>query len=75
MMIDLDVLPKEFGKKIKIERIKRDLSQEDLAVLAGLHRTTLGGLENGKNMPNLETIARLANALNMTLPEIVDLDF
>lgn len=75
MMIYLNILSKEFGKKIKIERIKRDISQEKLAELADLHRTTLGGIENGKNMPNLETIAKLANALNMTLPEIVDLDF
>ncbi|MDD3149683.1 MAG: helix-turn-helix transcriptional regulator [Candidatus Gastranaerophilales bacterium] len=75
MKIDLETLPKKFGKKIKIERIKRDISQEDLAELADLHRTTMWGVESGKNMPNLETIARLANALNMTLSEIVDLDF
>lgn len=75
MTIDLSKLSKEFGKKIKIERIKREISQEDLAELADLHRTTMWSIESGKNMPNLETIARLANALNMTLPEIMDLNF
>jgi len=75
MMINLDNLAKEFGKKVKIERIKKDISQEQLAEMAELHRTTLGGIENGKNMPNLETIAKLANALELSLPEMVDLDF
>lgn len=75
MMINLDKLPKEFGKKVKIERIKKDISQEQLAEMADLHRTTLGGIENGKNTPNLETIAKLANALELSLSEIVDLNF
>lgn len=75
MMINLDKLPKKFGMKIKIERIKKDISQEQLAEMADLHRTTLGGIENGKNMPNLETIAKLANALGLSLSEIVDLTF
>lgn len=75
MMINLDKLPKKFGMKVKIERIKKDISQEKLAEMADLHRTTLGGIENGKNMPNLETIAKLANALELSLPEIVDLNF
>ena len=75
MMINLDKLPKEFGKKIKIERIKRDISQERLAEMADLHRTTLGGIEHGKNMPTLETIAKLANALELSLSEIVNFNF
>ncbi len=73
--IDLDNLSKKFGKKIKIERIKRDISQEKLAELANIHRTTLGQIENGKNSPTLDTVARIANALNITLLELLDLNF
>lgn len=68
-------LSKKFGKKVRIERVKREISQEDLAALAGLHRTTLGILENGRTSPTLDTIAKIANALGMTLSSMVDLSF
>ncbi|OGH98475.1 MAG: hypothetical protein A2104_04945 [Candidatus Melainabacteria bacterium GWF2_32_7] len=55
-------LSKKFGKKIKIERIKKDLSQEQLA---GLHRTNIGFIERGETSPTLDTVEKLANALNI----------
>ena len=58
-------LSKKFGKKIKIERIKKDLSQEQLAELAGLHRTNIGFIERGETSPTLDTVEKLANALNI----------
>ena len=67
----LDDLSKRFGKRIKIERIKQEISQEKLAELSGLHRTTLGSIENGKTSPTLDSIARIANALNLTLSELL----
>ncbi len=75
MMIELNDLSKKFGKKVKIERIKKEISQEKLAELAKIHRTTLGGIESGQTSPNLDTIAKIANALGLTLPEMVDLNF
>ena len=71
MKNNLDNLSKNFGKKIKIERIKQEISQEKLAELAGLHRTTLGTIENGKTSPTLDSIARIANALNLTISELL----
>jgi len=67
----IDELSKRFGKKIKIERINKEISQEKLAELAGLHRTTLGTIENGKTSPTLDTIAKIANALNLTISELL----
>ena len=69
-MIDLNELSKKFGKQIKIERIKQDISQEKLAELSDLHRTTLGIIENGKTSPTLDSIAKIANALNIKLSEL-----
>lgn len=75
MMNNLDNLSKEFGKRIKIERIKKEVSQEKLAELSGLHRTTLGTIENGKTSPTLDSIAKIAKALNVTLSELLkDID-
>ncbi|MFI3300169.1 MAG: helix-turn-helix transcriptional regulator [Candidatus Gastranaerophilales bacterium] len=71
MMNKIDKLSKEFGKKIKIERIKQEISQEKLAELSGLHRTTLGAIENGKSSPTLDSIDKIAKALNLSLSEIL----
>lgn len=75
MMNNLDNLSKEFGKRIKIERIKKEVSQEKLAELSGLHRTTLGTIENGKTSPTLDSIAKIAKALNVSLSDLLkDID-
>jgi len=68
-------LAKEFGKKIQIERIKKEISQEQLAELSNLHRNTISDIEHGKASPTLDTIYKLAKALDLTLSEIVDLNF
>ncbi len=72
MMNNLDKLSKEFGKRIKIERIKKEISQEKLAELSGLHRTTLGTIENGKTSPTLDSIAKISQALNVKMSELLD---
>lgn len=72
MMNNLDKLSKEFGKRIKIERIKKEISQEKLAELSGLHRTTLGTIENGKTSPTLDFIAKISQALNVKMSELLD---
>lgn len=71
-MNNLDKLSKEFGKRIKIERIKKEISQEKLAELSGLHRTTLGTIENGKTSPTLDSIAKISQALNVKMSELLD---
>lgn len=72
MMNNLDNLSKEFGKRIKIERIKKEVSQEKLAELSGLHRTTLGTIENGKTSPTLDSVAKIAKALNVKMSELLE---
>ena len=68
-------ISKNIGKRVKIERIKQDISQERLAELSDLHRSTLGLIENGKISPTLDSIAKIACALGVSLSEIVDFDF
>lgn len=68
-------ISKNIGKRVKIERIKQDISQERLAELSDLHCSTLGLIENGKISPILDSIAKIAGALGVSLSEIVDFDF
>lgn len=58
--------------KIKIERIKRNLSQEQLAEIADLNRNTIGNIERGLASPTIETLEKLANAFEMSVIELID---
>lgn len=56
----------EIGKRIKKTREERALKQANLASSAKIDQTSLSRYENGKQEPNLETFARLAQALNVS---------
>jgi transcriptional regulator with XRE-family HTH domain len=60
---------KQVGLAIRHLRIKRGLSQEDLAKNAGLSRTFLTGVETGTRNLTLQTMSRLAEALGVGVGE------
>ena len=53
------------GRVLRAYRLERGLSQEVLSGLAGLDRTHYSKLERGLRSPNLETLFRLAQALDV----------
>jgi transcriptional regulator with XRE-family HTH domain len=55
-----------FGNKVRSERIKRGLSQEALAELAGLHRTYIGMIERAEKNITLLNIDKIARALKVS---------
>lgn len=57
---------KKFGERVRELRLKRGLSQEELAELSGLHRTYISSLELGKRNVSLLNIFVLAKALGIT---------
>ena len=64
-----DVLIK-FGKRVREERAKLDLSQEELASRAGVHRTYVGMIERAEKNITLENIQKIAGALHIKLSDI-----
>ncbi len=60
----------KFGKNIRNERMKRMLSQEQLAELANVHRTYIGMIERGEKNITLLNIERIAKALKIPLCEL-----
>lgn len=52
-------------------RMKRGLSQEVVSGLAGIARTHLTMIENGTKQPNLETVWRIAQALDIPLSDLI----
>lgn len=62
----------KIGKKIKLERNKRDLSQLELANKAGLDKNTIWKLETGQVSPTLDTLEKIATALEMDFASLID---
>lgn len=70
MTIKIDEIDKKVGMNIRVARIKRGISQEGLADMAGLARSTMGIVERGEQSPSLQTITKVANALEMDLHKL-----
>jgi transcriptional regulator with XRE-family HTH domain len=60
----------EFGSRVRELRQARGISQEQLAELAGLHRTYVSSLERGQRNVSLENIHALARALGVAAREL-----
>ena len=52
-------------------RQQRNISQERLAELAGIHRTYIGDVERGTRNLALVNMTRIANALGLRLSDLV----
>ena len=60
-----------FGKQLQRLRTRRGLTQEQLAVTAGLSRSFLTRLELGQHDPSLSTLVRVAKALRVSVTELL----
>ena len=65
-MNQINQLKKGFGLRIRSLRKKKKLSQEGLAEKAELHPTYIGGVERGERNPSLESILKIASALEVS---------
>jgi transcriptional regulator with XRE-family HTH domain len=59
------------GGRIRARRQSLALSQEDVAHLAEMHVTNFGKIERGKANPSLETLVRIAVALDCDPAEFI----
>ena len=66
----MDLRP-AFGHRLRTLRVKKNLSQEQLAERAALHWTYISGIERGQRSPTLNILGRLAHALGLPLSRLV----
>lgn len=62
---------KALGKRIRIQRITVELSQEQLALAAGMSRNFVSSIERGMHGVDVVRLARLALALDVDLPVLL----
>ena len=58
---------KIFGRRVREERIRRELSQEALAEKAGVHRTYIGMIERAEKNITIQNIEKIAKALKVSI--------
>ena len=62
---------KAFGIVISRLRVQKNLTQEQLSGLANIARSHLAALESGQKNPKLDTIWKLAEALNIKPSQLI----
>lgn len=62
----------EIGNRIRQYRQRSGLSQEKLALNAGITVSFLGDIERGNKKPSVESLEKLLRALNVTFLEFFD---
>lgn len=65
------IIVKKFSKKLREERLNRNLSQETLAQKAKLSRNFIGMLERGERNVTISALEDIARALNMETWELL----
>ncbi len=70
-MVDYETL----GKNIKKYRLLRDMRQEDLAEECDCSNSHIGHIENARGIPSLEMIVKIANALNVTVDQLLSTSY
>lgn len=64
---------KSVGKSLQAIRIDKGLSQGDVERRTGLLRSYLSRVENGHTVPSLDTLSKIAGALQVSISELIDL--
>ena len=64
---------RQLKNTIKVQRAKKDLTQEKLARLVGVTRKTINTIEKGKYVPSTYLALKLSKALDVTVEELFQL--
>lgn len=70
-----DELLFKIGQSVRYIRMKKGISQEELAFRAGLNMNSISTLERGLNNVKIKTLYRIAEALDVKIEEILNCSF
>lgn len=64
-------LTQVLAENLRAFRHARQISQEELAEICGLHRTYVGSVERGERNVTLSTLEAFAKALGVSVPSLL----
>lgn len=70
-MTRIDETIRLFGRNVQRARLSMNISQEELAYKAGLHRTYIGMIERCERSISLKTAKKIADVLNLKIDELL----
>ena len=65
-------LVKAFSRALRMLRLKKELTQEQLAYGAKVHRTYIAFLEGGKKQPSIDAVFKIAAGLDIKPSELIE---
>ena len=60
--------------KVKLQRVMRDKTQEELANAIGVSRQTIHAIERNKFVPSVQTALKLAGYFDLKVEDLFELD-
>ena len=71
--MDDSLILKTIADNIRIERLRKRLSQEKLAEIVGISTKYLNMIENNKTNPSIVIVVKICNALKIDLNTLIKL--
>ncbi|OIQ01542.1 MAG: DNA-binding protein [Candidatus Moranbacteria bacterium CG2_30_41_165] len=62
---------KKLGGNLRKLRLKKNMSQGDLATVLSVDRAYISNIENGRMNPTLSTLGKIAGALNVPINVLI----
>lgn len=66
------MVARQFGENLARCRKRADVSQDELSVLASVHRTEISQLERGLRVARIDTLIKLARSLEVSADELLE---
>lgn len=62
---------KKLGENLRKLRLKKNMSQGDLATALSVDRSYISNIENGRMNPTLSTLEKIAGALDISIETLI----
>jgi transcriptional regulator with XRE-family HTH domain len=73
-MDEFQIIYVNVGKKIKELRVKKGMSQQELAYQCNFEKSNISRIESGKTNVTLKTLYLISKALSISIKELVDIE-
>jgi transcriptional regulator with XRE-family HTH domain len=70
-MMEQNNIYKKFGFNVKVERMRKNYTQANLAELMNVNARYIVDIENGKHNVTLKTIEKIATALDVNVHKLM----